>query len=43
VVAGVLAGGDLQVEPVALSGGGAGAVLRLSPDGRQVRSLTRIG
>ena len=31
------------VMPIALLGGGDGAVLRLAPDGRTLRSLTRLG
>lgn len=40
---GSLAGDDLGVTPTVLMGGGDGVVLHLSPGGRELLSLTRIG
>ena len=41
--AGSLIGTDLGVSPTSLLGGGDGALLRVSADGQQLLSLTRIG
>lgn len=40
---GSIGGDDLGATPTVLMGGGDGVVLRLSPDGRELLSLTRIG
>jgi hypothetical protein len=43
LVAGSLVGSELGLTPNLLDGGGEGAVVRLSADGRRALSLTRIG
>lgn len=43
LIGGTLAGTDLGATPLALAGGGDGAVIRLSPSGSEVLSVTRIG
>lgn len=43
LVAGKFSSNDFGVTPTALAGASTGAILRLSTDGRTVRSLTRMG